>query len=101
MYIPGKYCPMHLLPAVNILAPLIYSNANLFAGFTDPLGRCLRKDGSVLKACANPLEYISWDGVHHTEAANKWVASHIQDGAVSAPKTPLTEACRPVSGSHR
>ncbi|KAJ0544872.1 putative alpha-L-fucosidase [Helianthus annuus] len=70
-------------------------------GFTDPLGKCLRKDGSDLKACANPLEYISWDGVHHTEAANKWVASHIQDGAVSAPKIPLTEACRPVSGSHR
>ncbi|KAI3730890.1 hypothetical protein L1987_62070 [Smallanthus sonchifolius] len=70
-------------------------------GFTDPLGKCLWKDGDALKACANPLEYISWDGIHHTEAANKWVADHIQDGFVSEPKIPLTEFCWPVSGSGR
>ncbi|KAI7727333.1 hypothetical protein M8C21_027605 [Ambrosia artemisiifolia] len=78
----------------------LISEANKY-GFTDPLGTCLRKDGSGRKACANPLEYISWDGIHYTEAANKWVASHIQDGFASVPKIPLTESCRPVSGSHR
>ncbi|KAI3793717.1 hypothetical protein L1987_36338 [Smallanthus sonchifolius] len=57
-------------------------NSNNMSGFTDPLGKCLWKDGDALKACANPLEYISWDGIHHTEAANKWVADHIQDGFI-------------------
>ncbi|XP_076914176.1 GDSL esterase/lipase At5g14450-like [Bidens hawaiensis] len=71
-------------------------------GFTDPLGQCLLwEDVDVKKACDNPLEYINWDGIHYTEAANKWVADHLQDGFVNASKIPLTESCLPVSGSHR
>ncbi|XP_076884760.1 GDSL esterase/lipase At5g14450-like [Bidens hawaiensis] len=71
-------------------------------GFTDPLGKCLLwEDVDVMKACDNPLEYINWDGIHYTEAANKWVADHLQDTFVNASKIPLTESCWPVSGSHR
>ncbi|KAK1415764.1 hypothetical protein QVD17_31550 [Tagetes erecta] len=62
-------------------------------GFTDPLGKCVWKDGNVIKPCANPLQYINWDGIHYTEAANKWFANHLQDGSVSEPKIPLNEAC--------
>lgn len=70
-------------------------------GFIDPLGRCIRKDGVVWKACANPLQYINWDGIHYTEAANKWVANRLQDGSACSHETPLTEACRAISGSSR
>uniref|UniRef100_A0A5B6ZCD1 Alpha-L-fucosidase n=2 Tax=Davidia involucrata TaxID=16924 RepID=A0A5B6ZCD1_DAVIN len=48
-------------------------------------------------SCSNPLEYISWDGIHYTEAANQWVANHILDGSLSDPQVPITESChKPV-----
>ncbi|KAK4712629.1 hypothetical protein R3W88_007142 [Solanum pinnatisectum] len=28
-------------------------------------------------ACVNPLDYISWDGIHYSQAANQWIADHI------------------------
>ncbi|PWA98089.1 SGNH hydrolase-type esterase domain-containing protein [Artemisia annua] len=68
-------------------------------GFTDPLGQCLGQDGDDNKPCANPSEYISWDGIHYTEAANKWIANNLQNGYASSPKVPLTEACQATSSS--
>lgn len=41
----------------------------------------------------NPQEYISWDSIHYTEAANNWVANHIFDGSFSDPRVPITGAC--------
>ncbi|RVW78628.1 GDSL esterase/lipase [Vitis vinifera] len=32
-------------------------------------------------SCANPSEYISWDGVHYTDAANHWIANHTLNGS--------------------
>ncbi|KAJ9554496.1 hypothetical protein OSB04_018541 [Centaurea solstitialis] len=63
-------------------------------GFIDPLGQCMAQNRSV---CLNPLQYISWDGVHYTEAANKWIVSRLQDGSVCEPKIPLTEACQTLT----
>ncbi|XP_015875168.3 GDSL esterase/lipase At1g54790-like [Ziziphus jujuba] len=37
------------------------------------------------KACSSSTEYISWDGVHFTEAANQYVASQILTGKYSDP----------------
>ncbi|KAL7589880.1 hypothetical protein Lser_V15G41094 [Lactuca serriola] len=68
-------------------------------GFTDPLGQCIGQDGDFSRGCANPLEYISWDGVHYTEAGNKWIANRLQDGSFSAPKLPLMKACEAFLGS--
>ncbi|CAH9142804.1 unnamed protein product [Cuscuta epithymum] len=47
----------------------------------------------VGKACTDASNRINWDGVHYTEAANKWVFDKIVDGAYSHPPTPLTMAC--------
>ncbi|XP_066387171.1 GDSL esterase/lipase At1g28590-like isoform X2 [Miscanthus floridulus] len=34
-------------------------------------------------ACADPSEYVSWDGVHYTEAANRLVACSVLQGSHS------------------
>ncbi|CAD5166436.1 unnamed protein product [Musa acuminata subsp. malaccensis] len=48
----------------------------------------------VGKACRDPLKRICWDGVHYTEAANKWVYDQIVEGAFSDPPVPLRMACQ-------
>ncbi|KAL8137909.1 hypothetical protein V2J09_003910 [Rumex salicifolius] len=45
------------------------------------------------KPCKDPSSVINWDGVHYTEAANKWVFHRIVDGSYSDPPTPLEMAC--------
>ncbi|KAL2480264.1 GDSL esterase/lipase [Abeliophyllum distichum] len=36
-------------------------------------------------ACSDPYNYVSWDGIHGTEAANKLVAYAILNGSYSHP----------------
>ncbi|MQM23081.1 hypothetical protein Taro_056142 [Colocasia esculenta] len=45
------------------------------------------------KSCDDPSERIIWDGVHYTEAANKWVFDRIADGHFSDPPLPVAMAC--------
>ncbi|KHN34166.1 GDSL esterase/lipase [Glycine soja] len=35
--------------------------------------------------CKHPSKYISWDGVHYSEAANRWLATLILNGSFSDP----------------
>ncbi|KAL7093789.1 hypothetical protein ACP275_11G061300 [Erythranthe tilingii] len=51
------------------------------------------KDIMVGKSCKDPTVAINWDGVHYTEAANKWVFDQIVSGAYSDPPIPLNKAC--------
>jgi len=46
------------------------------------------------KSCENPSKRIIWDGVHYTEAANKWVFDLISGGEFSDPPNSLNMACR-------
>ncbi|KAJ7974674.1 GDSL esterase/lipase family [Quillaja saponaria] len=43
--------------------------------------------------CKDPSKYISWDGVHSTEASYHWLANHILNGSLSDPPVPITQAC--------
>ncbi|XP_059639838.1 GDSL esterase/lipase At5g14450-like [Cornus florida] len=43
-------------------------------------------------SCARPSTYISWDGVHYSQAANLWVANQILNGSLSNPQVPITQA---------
>ncbi|KAJ4966999.1 hypothetical protein NE237_018848 [Protea cynaroides] len=47
----------------------------------------------VVGSCANPSARVNWDGVHFTEAANKWIFEQIVDGNFSDPPVPLKMAC--------
>ncbi|XP_058188101.1 GDSL esterase/lipase At5g14450-like isoform X1 [Rhododendron vialii] len=66
---------------------LISNAKNL--GFTEPLKQC--KNGTT--PCENPSSYISWDGVHYTEAANHFVAKNILNGSLSDPPVSIAHAC--------
>ncbi|KAG6536402.1 hypothetical protein ZIOFF_001456 [Zingiber officinale] len=52
------------------------------------------KEVMVGKSCQNPSKRIIWDGVHYTDAANKWIFQQIVDGKFSDPQVPLRLACK-------
>ncbi|KAJ9176305.1 hypothetical protein P3X46_011635 [Hevea brasiliensis] len=104
-----------LLDAVLILVDIysakysLISKANKY-GFDNPLGYCcghhedhIVECGKTIElangtnvyggSCSDPSKYISWDGIHYTEAANQWVANRIIDGSLSDPPTPVVKAC--------
>lgn len=79
-------------------------------GFVEPPEKCCGKrvngvdvqcgqkanvNGTEVHAasCKNPSSYISWDGVHYTEAANHWFANRIIMGLVSDNSIPIAQAC--------
>lgn len=45
------------------------------------------------KACKDPQNYVSWDGVHATDAANKLTAYAILNGSYFDPPFPLHKYC--------
>lgn len=47
----------------------------------------------IAKSCENPSLRILWDGIHYTEAANKWMYDQIANGTFSDPPVPLNMAC--------
>ncbi|KAK7395818.1 hypothetical protein VNO78_16389 [Psophocarpus tetragonolobus] len=44
-------------------------------------------------SCDDPSKYISWDGVHYTEAANYWIANRIVNGSFSDPPLSIAQSC--------
>ncbi|CAL0323369.1 unnamed protein product [Lupinus luteus] len=51
------------------------------------------KEILIGKACKDPSVWVNWDGVHYTQAANKWVFDQIVNGSFSDPPIPLNMAC--------
>ncbi|XP_022739949.1 GDSL esterase/lipase At5g14450-like [Durio zibethinus] len=62
-------------------------------------GQKAKINGTVIYtgSCEDPSKYISWDGVHYSEAANHWVANHIINGSFSDPPLPITHACHKLT----
>ncbi|GAB4829257.1 hypothetical protein Ancab_018923 [Ancistrocladus abbreviatus] len=52
------------------------------------------KEILIAKSCKNPTVRVNWDGIHYTEAANKWIFDHIVNGSFSDPPIPLKMACQ-------
>lgn len=44
-------------------------------------------------ACNDPEKYVSWDGIHATEAANKLITGAILSGSYFYPPFPLNQRC--------
>ncbi|KAG1330376.1 GDSL esterase/lipase [Cocos nucifera] len=44
-------------------------------------------------ACEDPQNYVSWDGIHATEAANKIIAWAVLGDSYSHPSFPLSKLC--------
>ncbi|KAJ0111180.1 hypothetical protein Patl1_02861 [Pistacia atlantica] len=44
-------------------------------------------------SCKDPSKFISWDGVHYTQAASQWVANHTHYGMLTDPPVPLVQSC--------
>ncbi|CAL5370149.1 unnamed protein product [Camellia sinensis] len=76
---------------------LISNAKNL--GFTNPLRQCTKHHETIngikveVGLCRTPSTYISWDGTHYTEAANRLIAKSILNGSLSDPPLPITHAC--------
>ncbi|GAB4829260.1 hypothetical protein Ancab_018926 [Ancistrocladus abbreviatus] len=89
---------------------------NVNSGFIDPFGFCCKHPGEshllcwdsrivngtevFATSCNNPSEYISWDSIHYTDAANRWVANRIFDGSFSDPLLPIKKASRKLGLPH-
>ncbi|XP_027333250.1 esterase-like [Abrus precatorius] len=90
----------------------LFSNPKKY-GFEDPLIACCGYGGEYnysdsvgcggtidvngtkifVGSCERPLVRVDWDGVHYTEAANKFIFDQISTGAFSEPPIPLNMAC--------
>jgi hypothetical protein len=82
-----------------------------FVGFEHPLIACCGYGGKYnfnvgcggtievngtqifVGSCERPSVRVIWDGVHYTEAANKFLFHQISTGAFSDPHIPLNMAC--------
>lgn len=75
-------------------------------GFTNPLMVCCGFGGPPYnfdarvtcgqpgyQVCDEGSRYVSWDGIHYTEAANTWIASKILSTAYSTPRIPFGFFC--------
>lgn len=47
-------------------------------------------------SCEDPSSYVSWDGVHYTDAANHLIAAQIINGSYSDPPVPIKRSCHTI-----
>ncbi|KAL2494732.1 GDSL esterase/lipase [Forsythia ovata] len=50
---------------------------------------------SASTSCEDPSEYVSWDGLHFTEAAYRWIAKGLLQGPYSSPHL-ITSNCASI-----
>ena len=62
-----------------------------------PCGETLSVNGTniTVGSCKDPSVRVNWDGIHLTEAANKFVFDRVSTGGFSDPPIPLKSACNP------
>ncbi|XVF36906.1 hypothetical protein REPUB_Repub19eG0099100 [Reevesia pubescens] len=61
-----------------------------------PCGGTITVNGTniFVGSCEHPSVRVVWDGIHYTEAANKFVFDQISTGSFSDPPVPLKRACQ-------
>ncbi|XP_027365437.1 GDSL esterase/lipase At3g26430-like [Abrus precatorius] len=66
-------------------------------------GATKRLNGTVVgvaKSCKDPKVRIVWDGIHYTEAANRWIFQQIANGSYLDPPTSLKMSCYSNASIH-
>ncbi|KAL8139504.1 hypothetical protein V2J09_005525 [Rumex salicifolius] len=70
-----------------------------FYGYHINCGQTAVVNGTLYgKPCRDPSKYVSWDGIHNTEASNKKLTSHIIGGSLSTPSRAIGNACSRRTG---
>nr|GMD61917.1 GDSL esterase/lipase At4g01130-like [Ipomoea batatas] len=64
-------------------------NKEVFCGNT----KVVNGQTASARACEDPYNYVSWDGIHATDAANKLTAKAIFNGSYFDPPFPLQHFC--------
>ncbi|KAG8391906.1 hypothetical protein BUALT_Bualt01G0235700 [Buddleja alternifolia] len=64
-------------------------NQQVFCGST----KTVEGQTATASACNDPYNYVSWDGIHATEAANKQIAYAILGGSNTEPQFSLNQYC--------
>ncbi|PIN26557.1 Alpha-L-fucosidase [Handroanthus impetiginosus] len=64
-------------------------NQQVFCGYS----KVINGQTVTASACSDPQNYVSWDGIHLTEAANKIVAYSILGSSVFEPSFSLSQYC--------
>lgn len=77
-----KACCGHGDGAYNFDAKVLCGNTKVINGST-----------VTATACSDPQDYVSWDGIHATEAANKLTTWAILNGSYFDPAFPLHQLC--------
>ena len=83
------FCLVGFLDAADICCGFHEDEIQVYCGNKQKINGTEIYAGS----CENPSKYISWDGVHYSEAANRWIANHIINGSFSDPPLPITHSC--------
>ncbi|KAF8050293.1 hypothetical protein N665_2004s0010 [Sinapis alba] len=87
---PKSYGMKHGIKACCGYGGLPYNfSQKLFCGTTKVIGN----SSATAKACRDPQNYVSWDGIHATEAANRRISTAILDGSISYPPFALNHLC--------
>ena len=87
-----------------LLMELIECGLRMITGFgSAPLAACCGGDGpynvnssakcgtETARVCSDPSRYISWDGIHFTEAAYRIIAAGLMSGSFTVP--PINHLC--------
>ncbi|KAL6994337.1 hypothetical protein U1Q18_012443 [Sarracenia purpurea var. burkii] len=70
-----------------------YDLEKFCCGNKGPCGTKAMNGTLIGTACNDPSHYTNWDGIHYTQAANRFVANLILNGSLSDPPLPVSQAC--------
>ncbi|RWV94897.1 hypothetical protein GW17_00042529 [Ensete ventricosum] len=78
--------------------PSVSGEERNVAGFEEPLSACcVGCGGPSARLCSDPSSYVSWDGLHLTEAAYRTIADGLLKGPLAVPS--LNQTCPNVQQS--
>ncbi|KAF9626645.1 hypothetical protein IFM89_037626 [Coptis chinensis] len=89
----AKYALISDAKRQGFVNPLKFCCGSYYGHHVD-CGKRVTINGTVYgNPCTNPSAHISWDGIHYSQAANKWIANNIISGSLSNPPVAINQSC--------